>query len=606
MLLESLVLVILLYMINFCSLSRFLKGEINFKKIFLTPSRVVAAIIGIVLWAILYFSTIPLYLFILIIIVARMGFILPAEILSLGFKLEWTSEEPRKYKLVPKSTRESKKPLILATLLIISISAASVIWIGIDRPVANAVAFNQTIKIIENEPFLKNEIPAGMMRLVTPELARSIAEQHLSSFGSNMEVKGVHISIINNTLVWVVAVGSTNTFAENYIQGIVVVKASDPLAEPILIKKQFNIGEGLFLFNEIHLHSYERNPVDCYGTAYITQTPDGDWVYIVTRYYVGPDLIERADGIIIYNPDGTIKEEYSMDEIPEWVPQLYDEAWLEGKISQWGSFRRGDTFDFWARGFLWIQPSRDLVEISEDLRYIQSPDTGRMIGIVTVHPAASDRTLAGVFVINTSGIFYYDYRKFNYISGRSAIDYVEGRLVQPAQGFYYGTMPLLYAIKVNNETRVAWFVPIYWAQYSEEEERITFIRFAGLGIVDALDPSYIVVNTNIQGKNGPQVVNETITLFKSLFGVAPKVEKKTVDIIANVTNVYQYIYNGMTHIVLELDNSTYQYIEGTPDKLTPNEWYELLATKIGDRIHAKIEQTDDGKWIIVEFDNLEI
>ncbi|MGQ4833613.1 MAG: hypothetical protein ACP6IS_06945 [Candidatus Asgardarchaeia archaeon] len=600
MLIESLVLSYVIFTINFISLPQIIK-EGNLVKHFLSKSRITAGLFGVFIGASLYFSITPLAWFIIDLLFAR-GLIIIFEAFSRFLKLERASSG--KYTLAPKERVTLGKQLVAALIISMILLPSAMIYLSIDRSVANAQYFHSQITIIENRPFLKTEVPPEMMRLVTPELAKSIAEQHLSSFGSNMEVKGVHISIINNTLVWVAAIGSTNTFAENYIQGIVIVKASDPLAEPILIKMRFNIGEGLFLFNEIHLHSYEMNPVNGYGIAYITQDPDGNWVYVVTQYTIGSDLISYPSGVIVYNPDGSVRNTYSIDKVPDWIPQMYDEAWLEEKISQWGEYRRGNSFDIFAGGFLWIEPSRDRVEISEDLRYIQSPDTGKMVGIVTVHPTTSDRTLAGVFLLNHTGIYYYDYRSLNYISGRSAIDYVTGRLVKPAQGFYYGTMPLLYAIKVNDQIRMAWFVPIYWAQYSEEEERTTLIRFAGLGIVDAADPSYIAVNLDIQGKTGPEVVVDTINQFKALFGAAP--QQNVIDIYANVTGVYQYTINGMTHVVLELDNSTYHFIEGTPDILPPAQWYELLATKVGDKIHARLRQTDDGRWIIVEFDNLNI
>ena len=606
MLVESLILTFVLFYIKVPTLLRILAGREDFSKL-LRPGKYLfwTLTFGLVIWAGLYFSTTPLYMFIPNLVLGRLLLVIP-ELFFVKFTFKKTPSGNAK---LVKIDREELAGFVLIGLLLIAFFAPVSFgaWLELDRSVGNAAYFNTRISLAGDKPIFNKELPPEIMRLVTPELAASIAEQHISSFGSNMEIKGVHITIINNTLVWIAVIGSTNTFAENYIQGFVVIKATDPFADPIIVKQRFQIGEGLFLYNDIGLHSYEINPIDHYGTAYITQAPDGSWVYVITRSRLDTDFISREDGILVYNADGTIRAEYSIDNIPDWIPQMYDEDWLEEKITLWGGYRRDNSFDYWAGGFLWIQPSRDRVEISEDLRYIQSPDTGKMQGVITVHPATSDKTLAGVFVANISGIFYYDYRQFNYISGRSAINYVEGKLTQPAQGYYYGTMPLLYTVKINNVSRMVWFVPIYWAQYTsdEDEESSALIRFAGLGIVDAADPSYVIVNIDVAGKNGPQIVSDTIKQFKALFGEQIQPENE-INIIATVNATYQYTLNGITHIVLQLNNDTFQFIEGTPETLNATEWYELLATKAGDTISATIQKDDSGRWIIIAFDNLNL
>ncbi|MGQ4915729.1 MAG: hypothetical protein ACP6IU_13445 [Candidatus Asgardarchaeia archaeon] len=601
MLIESLIITVLIFSINFGSLIDVFRGNLSvrgFIKKTVHPKRWFFSFVGLFLWAFIYFLYLPILWYFVALLVARV-FFLPFD----GIRARFVKERSGKYRL---SEAKITSFFVLSLVLSMIVIGSSFYFLGVDRPVANATYFNTLITQAGSEPFFKNEIPHGKIRLVTPELAQSIAEQHLSSFGSNMEVKSVHVAIINDSLMWVVAVGSTNTIAENYIAGLVLINATDPFADPILVNQRFTLGEGLFLYNDIRTYSYEKDPMYSYGRAFITRDPNGEWVYVVTKIDLGADLIARPAGIVVYNTDGTLIGEYTIENVPEWIPQIYDEDWIESKISEWGEYKRGNTFDYWAGGFLWIEPSRDRVAISEDLRYIQSPDTGKMQGIVTVHPYTSDRTLAGLFVINISGIFYYDYREYSYISGRSAMSYVESKLTQPAQGYYYATMPLLYPITVNGKLRLAWFVPVYWAQYTDEEEETGFIKFAGLGIVDAKDPSYIIVNTEIQGLNGPEIVEATKNMFKGLFGevTQPSPTNNTVEITANVTSVYSYIQDGMTHIVLELNNATYQYIEGTPESLNATQWYELLKTQPGDTIRATIQKTSDGRWLIIAFENL--
>lgn len=599
MLVDSFIISVCLFMINVPQVIRLLQHDIGigtFIKKTIHPKRWVAGFIGFFTWAILYTTFMPIFWFYFSLILMRI-LIAPFEF----FIARFSFREPHRIRL-----EELGKFFFIVLVLSFLVFGASIYAVSVDRPVANAAYFNTLITEAGNGPFFTTEIPTNSIRLITPELAQSLAEQHLSSFGSNMEVKSVHISIINGSLMWVAGIGSTNTIAENYLAGLVLVSATDPSAEVVLVKQHFTLGEGLFFLNDIRMYSFEKNPTISYGRAFITLTPENKWVYVVTKIDLGVDLIAKPAGVIIYDTDGNLIGEYTKETTPDWVPQIYDEDWIELKISEWGDFKRGEEFDFWASGFLWIEPSRDRVAISEDLRYIMSPDTGKMQGIITVHPATSDRTLAGVFVVNISGIFYYDYREYNYISGGSAMNYVESKLTQPAQGFYYATMPLLYPITVNGELRLVWFVPVYWAQYDADSEEVAFIRFAGLGLIDAKDPSYIIVNTQTQGKTGEQIIDETKAQFKALFGEETHEEINTVEITSNVTATYTYIKDGKTHIVLELENDTYTYIEGTPDSLNATEWYQLLKTQPGDLIKARIQLSDDGRWIIIAFENLSL
>ena len=54
-----------------------------------------------------------------------------------------------------------------------------------------------------------------------------------------------------------------------------------------------------------------------------------------------------------------------------WMTQIYDEDWLENMINEFGGFRRGNGFDYFAGGFLWIvPPSQDRFQMTEDTRYV--------------------------------------------------------------------------------------------------------------------------------------------------------------------------------------------------------------------------------------------
>jgi len=492
---------------------------------------------------------------------------------------------------------------VFASLFILfMLSAAVGISYSLVQQVSNAYYFNSFVQRGSGFPF-NGAIPDNQVRLVTQELAVSVARRHMSEFGSNVQVLDSHITkTLEGKLVWIAVIGSTNVLAENYVKGFILIDAADPVAVPQIVHKEFAVGDGLWWDRNVVFRSYLADNTYSYGVAYPTwSTALSDLVYVVARYEIGFDLIQRYQGLIVYDSDGDLVGTYSaLSEVPIWATQVYDEDWMERMIGRWGNFRRGEAFDFWAGGFLWIiPPSRDRVEMSEDTRYIVDPDTDEVVAMVVVNPVASDRTLAGVFKATRGGVFLYEYLQEKYISGVTAEDIVEGKLPRPAAGLYYAQMPLLYPIETSeNSMRLAWYVPIYWREGSYKPDET--IILAGFAIIDALDINTVVINIAGEGLSSEQLVRSTRLDFLELFGAITSIE-----IDASVLDKQEYVRDGLTHVVLRVDNSTYTWIEATPNDLPGQQWYELLATRINDRITANIEKRGEI-WTIVGFDNKNI
>jgi len=269
-------------------------------------------------------------------------------------------------------------------------------------------------------------------------------------------------------------------------------------------------------------------------------------------------------------------------------------------INEWGGFRRGVVFDYWSGGFLWIiPPSRERVEMSEDTRYIVDPETDDVIAMVMVNPVASERTLAGVFKATRQGIFFYDYSKEEYISGITAEDIVGGKIPPPATGYFDTEMPLLYPVEVSKGVfRLAWYVPIYWREGKRAPDETIYL--AGFAIIDARDINNVAINMAGGGLSSEQLVKETRLDFIRLFGAVTYVALDT-----KVLDKLEYVRDGTTHVVLHVENSTYPWIEATPNDLPSQQWYELLSTIAGDNVTANIEKREEI-WVIVSFDNLDI
>jgi hypothetical protein len=569
--------------------------------------RVVTLLLGLFLFLVLVAALTPLSLFVYWLVGTRLFLALLEYAFSLVRRDNIEEKEALSHAGLgtgPRlrlSARVRPKVLALLFILFLVIAFVGVVFSQVQR-VSNAYYFESFIQQRSGLPF-SGAIPDSSVRLVTQELATSVARRHMSEFGSNVRVIDTHVTkTLEGKLVWLAVIGSTNVLAENYVKGFIIIDAADPVAVPDIVHKEFVVGDGLWWTRNIIFRSYLDDITYSYGIAYPTWSTDiDDLVYVVARYHVGFDLIRRYAGLVVYDSEGSVIQSYlELQSVPVWATQVYDEDWMEHMINEWGTFRRDESFDYWAGGFLWIiPPSRDRVEMSEDTRYIVDPETDSIVAMVMVNPVASERTLAGVFKATKEGLFFYDYQQEKYISGITVEDIVEGKLPKPAAGYYNAEMPLLYPIEIAEGVfRLAWYTPIYWREGTGTPDETIYL--SGFAIIDALDINTVTINLAGSGLSSEQIVRTTRLDFMKLFGAVTSVHLDTV-----VEDRQEYVRSGVSHVVLRVANVTYQWIEATPDDLPSEQWYELLLTEMGDTITADIEKRGDT-WTIIDFDNLDI
>ena len=487
----------------------------------------------------------------------------------------------------------------MVAIFVVSICGVAVF--GEVQRVANARYFNGFIQQGEGLPF-SGTIPDNMVRLVTQELAFSIARRHMSEFGSNTQILDCHVTKSpEGGLVWIATIASTNVIAENYIKGFVLVNATDPTATPTILHTEFNVGEGLWWDRNIPFRNYVADMSKTYGVAYPAWDLDTNkLIYVITRNNLGFDFVMKYETPIAYDAQGALKyEPSSVSNIPSWMTQVYDEDWMENMINEMGGFKRGSGFDYFAGGFLWIVgPSSDRFQMTEDTRYVVDPETNDVVALVCVNPVENPRSLSGVFKATREGVLFYDFKSSNYISGSSAQDLVEGRLPKPASGSYYAVMPLLYGIETSPGTsRLAWYVPIYWYEGSGELDETIYL--AGFAVVDAQDTSKLALTINQEGINSEQLVSQTRIQYVGLFSGNVT---NYVEVSSSVLHRYDYVQDGSTHVVLQLDNQTYPWIEATPSDLSASQWNQLISTQAGQTVLAHIEKRQD-RWMITYFSN---
>ncbi len=205
--------------------------------------------IGLVLFGINVLFQTPLSSFVYFLFFSRFAVAFFEYFFSIRpFKVEQFDKDFRsgQFPLFQFKLRQKRTLLGIGLVAIFLVSMLGISVFGEVQRVTNANYFNGFIQQESGLPFTTT-IPDNMVRLVTQELAFSIARRHMSEFGSNTQVLDCHVTKSpEGKLVWVATIGSTNIISENFIKGFVVVDANEPAAAPQIVHAQFNVGEGLW------------------------------------------------------------------------------------------------------------------------------------------------------------------------------------------------------------------------------------------------------------------------------------------------------------------------------------------------------------------------
>lgn len=488
-------------------------------------------------------------------------------------------------------------------LLIVLIIGGAVV--GIYAGYNNALYFDQFIQKGTGLP-INTEIPDNLLRLTTDTLAGSIASQHMSEFGSNVQIINIHIIMYQGRLVWAAMIAREGSWSQIYsAEGLVIIDASNPDAPPQIIHQRFDFAEGL-TWNPIFgawgnaqaKGYYGIDTAKVYGRVYATQDPQGNWVTVMSTYSPDWQGVRHYTGVYILDVHGNIKDWFQAGEVPKWVSQPFDEnQFLEQGINDWGNFRREGGFDLWAQGFFGITPSNDRVALTEDTRYIYDPDLQEIVAIDQVHPVRTDvsgaATLAGVFKSTHEGIFYYDMSQLDLISGDTAGSAAIAKVNAPATGTkYFTAQELLYPLQVGNATRLVYFVPVYSSR--ETNAGTTNYRIHGLAVVDAKDQNNAIVVYSGSNLVGPSLVAAAKAAFRANQGVST-VPTTSTEIAGTVQSIYQYTANGSSNWILTMKTSENKTVTvyANANNLSRQDIFKLLATKTGDIIAIYVDVNDN-------------
>jgi hypothetical protein len=198
-------------------------------------------------------------------------------------------------------------------------------------------------------------------------------------------------------------------------------------------------------------------------------------------------------------------------------------------------------------------------------------------------------SLAGAFKASSGGISYYDLRKYDLMSGIAASGIVKSKITSRSGSTYYTAMELLYPMKVNNQTKYVWYVPIYY-----QSQNSKLIGLAGLGIVDAQSADKVVVEYTGDGVTGSTLIKKSRDNFQALYTGTTKIEQiPSGTLNGTIISKYEsYTKDGNMREWISISTPLgVKEVLIRSDLLTDPEILEIQKAKKGDRIELQIDDS---------------
>nr|MDO8100780.1 hypothetical protein [Candidatus Njordarchaeota archaeon] len=187
-------------------------------------------------------------------------------------------------------TERERKPALIER----KVAVASIIIILAGMPIAFGVMAGTTA-VLGNAYYFDSMVTKNIgypsfftfnssdVRLVTEDVANAKAKQHMASFGSNVHVENIHITIWDDKLSWTMTVVQQYWLGASYDQhvyGYIVLSATDPNEPPLLVHQDLALASGMGLNNrkDVLLQSYYRDPNYKYDRAILTKSDEGNLV----------------------------------------------------------------------------------------------------------------------------------------------------------------------------------------------------------------------------------------------------------------------------------------------------------------------------------------
>lgn len=439
-------------------------------------------------------------------------------------------------------------------------------------PVFNSKAYSSRITVVEDTEennFISEikEVDFNSLPLLDKDSSSRLGDRvmgQMPELVSQFYVSSLYTQInYNNEIVRVTPLEYNGLFkylsnCKDGVMGYITVNSTTGESKLVKLENGMKYLPSAYLMKDLNRHLRFSYPTKIFGQISFEIDNDGNPYWIIpTLKYVGVELREDVEGVIITNAITGDNTYYDVSSIPSWIDHVYNASMIISQVNDWGKYREGFLNSIFGQ--------KNVVATTDGYNYmVMDDDVYLYTGITSV---SSDESNLGFILTNlrTKSTRFYS------VPGAEEYSAMDSATGQVQQMRYTSTFPLL--INLNNR-------PTYLVSLKDDAGLVKMY-----GFIDVADYQKVVVtdaSKGIQVAANNYLNNVSFDVDSSLL-VEKDIMIKSIS-TANIDgNTYYYFTSG--------DNKKYYVSINVDNKYLP-------YVKVGDMIKIKVYNESDVTEII--------
>lgn len=416
--------------------------------------------------------------------------------------------------IIVKKGEENFNKLLLLFFCLIPI--AIIIIDIIVSPLFNSKSYSNRIKVDENGNFTEDfeEVDFNKLALIDRDSSEKLGDRvmgqmpdYVSQFYVSSEYRQINYNdeIIRVTNLEYDGLIKWINNRKKGITAYITVNSVTGEAKLVQLDKGIKYTKSAFFSEDLKRKLRFSYPTEIFGSAKFEINNEGNPYWIVPTYsYSGISMKKKVTGAIIFDAITGKSEKKSLEDVPEWVDNVYDANLVISQVNDWGTYKHGF--------FNSVFSQKNVVNTTEGYNYlVMNDDVYLYTGITSV---LTDESNIGFILTNlrTGDTTYYR------VAGAEEYSAMSSATGQVQQMGYVSTFPLL--INLNNK-------PTYLVSLKDAAGLVKMYAF-----IDVADYQKVVVTNSSEG-----IVNASINYLNKYSDVVSEDLLKTEEITVKEINV---------------------------------------------------------------------
>ena len=353
-------------------------------------------------------------------------------------------------------------------------------------PIFNSKAYSNRINVVEDTEesnFISDvsEVDFNSLPLLDKDSSSRLGDRvmgQMPELVSQFYVSSLYTQInYNNEIIRVTPLEYNGLFKyianhKDGVKGYITVDSVDGEAKLVKLDKGMKYLPSAYLMKDLYRHLRFNYPTKIFGQQSFEIDNDGNPYWITpTIKYVGIELREDVDGVIITDAITGKNTYYDVSNVPSWIDHVYNASLIISQVNDWGKYREGYLNSIFGQ--------KNVVATTDGYNYmVMDDDVYLYTGITSV---SSDESNLGFILTNlrTKSTRFYS------VPGAEEYSAMDSAVGQVQQMRYSSTFPLL--INLNNR-------PTYLVSLKDDAGLVKMY-----GFIDVADYQKVVVSDASKG-----------------------------------------------------------------------------------------------------------